>query len=261
MQGVFHLSSRSVIEVKGPEASVFLQNVFTNDIDTLSDEKPLQYSLLLSPQGQILHEVFILRRDPETFWVDIWAPRKADLVRRLTMFRLRAKVDINNTEIKVYAGNIENGIDDPRVNNGILGKRYYKAQEIAAEPEAGYHDLCISNGIATAQAIRFEKDFTHDLGLQKLNAVAWDKGCFIGQEVAARVEHRGLAKKELRVVSGNSALILGPITVPEGAEVGEIRDIASDGKHALAVIKKIALENSDLLGVDAVKILVKRSFG
>lgn len=245
--------------MKGPDAASFLQNIFTNDIDKLSEAAPLQYSLLLSPQGQVLQEIFILRRSSDAYFIDVWQDRKADLVRRLQMFRLRAKVDITDTNIKVYAGQQAEGFDDPRAKT--LGMRLYSEEARSAQPDTAYKDFCILQGIATPAAIRFEKDFTHDLGLQKLNAIAWDKGCFIGQEVAARVEHRGLAKKELCVVEGSDVLQAGPITLADGAEVGELRDITSDGRQGLAIIKKIAMENSDLLGIGGVKIAVLSSFG
>ena len=256
---VFHLVSRCVMEVKGPDAANFLQNIFTNDIAALSDDKPLQYSLLLSPQGQVLHEVFVLRQSNDVYLVDIWQARKADILRRLQIFRLRAKVDIIDTDIKVYAGRIISGADDPRSN--LLGKRFYTKETLSADNESGYHDFCILNGVATPQAIRFEKDFTHDLGLDKLNAIAWSKGCFIGQEVAARVEHRGLAKKGLFTVSATQNIPCdGVITLDDGSEVGEIRDISSDRLHALAVIKKIALQNSTVLKVSGVEITLKNQF-
>lgn len=236
-----HLASRAALRVQGPDAAEFLQNIFTNDIRQLTAATPLQYNLLLTPQGQVLHDVFILRQGENDYTIDAPAARKADLLRRLMMFRLRAKVEVGEDEsLQIYAG-APGGLPDPRAPDR-LPLRLYARDHIAAEPEAPYDDLCISLGIPPSAAMRFEKDFVHDLGLQKLHAIAWDKGCFIGQEVAARVEHRGLAKKGLYVVTGEDLSAEAPLTDAAGHDAGEMRLVASDGRMGLAILKKLVLE-------------------
>ena len=237
----FHLASRQILRVQGPDAAEFLQNIFTNDVRRLTAEAPLQYSLLLTPQGQVLHDVFILRQGEDDYAVDVAAARKADILRRLMMFKLRAKVDVaEDTTLQVYAAP-QGGLPDPRAPEH-LPHRLYTGERLPAEDEAGYDDLCIALGIPPSAAMRFEKDFVHDLGLQKLQAIAWDKGCFIGQEVAARVEHRGLAKKGLYVVQGQNLSAEQPITDGQGHDAGEMRLVASHSRQGLAVLKKHVLE-------------------
>lgn len=253
---IYHLQSRYAFRVHGPDAAEFLQNTLTNDIRKITAQNPAQYNLLLSPQGQVLHEMFVILQGNNDYLIDTHEPRQADLLRRLTLFKLRAKADITPMPaMQVYAAPAgeaapHEAIADPRADK--LGKRIYLAdgQQPSGliSPEAGYLDDCIDMTVPVAGAIRFEKDFVHDLGLQNFNAIAWDKGCFIGQEVAARVEHRGLAKKGLFTVTAQRIDMANPtITLQNGMEVGEIRLSDRSGTRALAVIKKTAIEAGESL--------------
>ncbi len=251
---IYHLQSRYMFRIAGEDAAEFLQNTLTNDIRKITEQTPIQYNLLLSPQGQVLHEMFVIRQADGDYLIDTYEPRHADLLRRLTLFKLRAKVDIiARPDIQVYAvprgENAPDGaLDDPRRND--LGQRFYTSTPPAGviTPEAGYSDDCIDMVVPLAAAMRFEKDFVHDLGLQNFNAIAWDKGCFIGQEVAARVEHRGLAKKGLFCVSAPHIDMANPaISLQSGMEVGEIRLSNRSASRGLAIIKKMGVESGEML--------------
>lgn len=214
------LHARKVLRIGGPDAATFLQNIFTNDIRRVSDGV-LQYNLLLTPQGQVLHDVFIFARDGGYF-IDVESTRADDLLRRLKIFKLRAQIDMAETPLRVVAGS--DGMKDPRHEK--LGHRLYT--ENATEGHGGnYDDLCISLGIPNGtKTVRYEKDFAHDVNLDLLNAIAWDKGCFIGQEVAARVHNRGLAKKRLMIVTGEGL-----------AGEGDIRQVNTAKTQGLAVLR------------------------
>lgn len=251
---LYHLQSRYVFKVSGADAAEFLQNTLTNDIRLITADTPIQYNLLLSPQGQVLHEMFVLRVSDGEYLLDTHEPRQADLLRRLTLFKLRAQVSIAATPaMQVYAipkgmPPFDGAYNDPRSH--ALGQRLYTQSQPAGliSPESGYLDDCIAMTVPVANAIRFEKDFVHDLGLQNFHAIAWNKGCFIGQEVAARVEHRGLAKKALFTVSAQHIDMAQPaIVLADGSEVGEVRLANRAGTQALAVIKKIAIEAGEPL--------------
>lgn len=253
---IHQLQSRFVFRVNGPDAADFLQNTLTNDIRKVTAEQRAQYNLLLSPQGQVLHEMFVIRQAENDYLIDTHEPRQADLMRRLMLFKLRAKADITPLpSVQVYAvpqgeAAPDTAITDPRAAK--LGKRIYaidgQPPSGLINPEAGYIDDCIDMTVPVAGAIRFEKDFVHDLGLQNFNAIAWDKGCFIGQEVSARVEHRGLAKKGLFTVTAGRIDMANPsIALQNGMEAGEIRLASRSATRALAVIKKIAVEAQETL--------------
>ena len=238
-KSIFHLADRAVLRVEGEDAQDFLHNIFTNDVHKLQAGQ-LQYNLLLTPQGQVLHDAFILRHE-DGFLIDGALARQPDLMRRLTMFKLRAKVSLSPSPLQVYAstaaGDVaqEGWLQDPR--GARLGRRFYGAALDGAVSSAhDYDDLLISLGIPTPQAIAYERDFSHEVNLDLLHAIAWDKGCFIGQEVAARVHHKGLAKKRLYVVQG-SKLSCGKIINEDGTEVGQIRHVDRAQTSALAVVK------------------------
>lgn len=240
-ENIYKLDNRALLAVQGADAEDFLQNILTNDITRLSDAVPLQYNLLLSPQGQVLQDLFVWRRGADDFVLDVFAARKADMLRRLSLFKLRAKVTISEIEdLHAFAGEAAGAMADPRMTD-LLPPRLYAAHITTVTDSAqAYDDLCIALGVPPSAAFFYEKDYTHDLGLEKLNAIAWDKGCFIGQEVAARVEHRGLSKKALCRIQGQG-LQAGAVLTADGGEAGDIRRTNSDGTQALAVLKKMAL--------------------
>lgn len=228
------LDDRKLFRIEGPDAASFLQNIMSNDI---AAAQPIVYSCLLSPQGQFLHDFFVVDQGEGAYLLDAGAERADDLIRRLTMFKLRAKVTITPDDaLKVYAG--PDGHPDPR--HAALGGREYRAGGIEAPDKAIsdktiYIDYCISIGVPPTAAIRAERDVLSDVNLDLLNAVGWDKGCFIGQEVTARMKYRGLAKKRLMIVSGD--------TLPP--EAGEIRITNSNGTESLAVIKLSARTSAE----------------
>jgi folate-binding protein YgfZ len=233
---IAHLRDRAVIHVTGPDAETFLQNVMTNDMARLP-QQGLLYSCLLSPQGQYLHDFFVTATG-DGFLVDIDAGKAEDFLRRIAIFKLRAKVNFNLApEYKVYAGKLAAGHDDPR--QAGLGKRLHATADISgAVSEQIYEDWCISKGVPGTSALKLQKDVLADVNLDLLNAVAWDKGCYIGQEVTARMRYKALAKKRLFIV--NAAEI--------PAEAGEIRQINASGKKSLAILKLSALHIPDIAG-------------
>lgn len=224
-----HLKSRSILHVHGEDAQSFLQNIFTNDMNKVV-EGMLQYTLLLTPQGMVLHDVFVFRH-ADGFAIDVQTTRQDDLLRRLNMFKLRAKVTIDHSDLTIYAQNT-GGMNDPRTPQ--LGTRLYTSDKITALGEIVYDDFCLSLGVPNGeQNIRYGKDFSHDVNLDKLNAFSWNKGCFIGQEVAARVENRGLVKRRLVIT-----------TTAKVQEGDDVRGIDSTQKNAIAVMRLDAIEGA-----------------
>lgn len=220
------LDDRVVWRVWGEDAESFLQGIFTNDVKRLSADT-LQYTLLLTPQGQVLQDVFLFSRD-HCFYIDVEKAMQDDLLRRMTMYRLRSKVswELSNISVVYCENNDEAAIADPRYK--ALGFRKYLDRCEGIEKGAEeYAELCLSYGIPNGtRTIRYGKDFAHDVNLDRLGAFSWNKGCFIGQEVAARVENRGLVKKRL--------MILDKGDVPEGTDV---RQVSKQGYPKLAIFR------------------------
>lgn len=232
LHDIVHLNDRILIHVTGEDAASFLQNVMTNDIRK-AENGQLVYSCLLTPQGQFLHEFFVSQAPDGGYFVDCDLGRSGDFMRRINIFKLRSKISLATAEgYQVYAGG-EGGLTDPRHES--LGGRLYTDTNIVAKPLSAYEDFCINLGIPAAKAMKPEKDYLVDINLDRLNAVAWDKGCFIGQEVTARIKYKGLAKKRLAIFDSSE---LPP-------EIGEIRQVNTPGAQSLAIVKLSALNSEN----------------
>lgn len=231
------LDDRRLVRVSGAEAGGFLQNLVTCDIRAVTPDC-IQYGCLLGAQGRLLNEFFVLPDGAGGYLLDCDASAVPDLIRRLAMYKLRAKVDIAPAEGHVTATTDE-GWPDPRLTE--LGRRLYTKEKRAGD--AGYDDLCISLGVPPFAAMRVDKDFLTDLNLDLLNAVSFEKGCFVGQELAARMEHRGLAKRRLLIVEGEG-LAPGQKIEQDGVAMGEIRMADSAGRKALALLKLDILQKN-----------------
>ena len=257
------LASRAVLSVAGEGAKDFLQNLVTADIDGL---KPgdAAYSALLQPQGKILFDFFILAENGR-YAIDCSKAQRADLLKRLTFYKLRAKVSVTESEeeVGVAAAKPANGLSyaDPRVTQ--LGQRLIapKGSLVEAEQEA-YRAGRIRLGIADSDEDIGSGDlFPHEANLDQLGAVSFKKGCFIGQEVVSRIEHRGTARTRIvpvympqgRAAKGNS------ITAG-GKTIGTL--LSTSDKDALALIRlerlKDAVEAGEALLTEAGPLHVRK---
>lgn len=235
MNNPIHLSDRCLVRVAGDDARDFLQNVITNDMKHAGAGK-LLYSCLLMPQGFFLHDFFI-GQDDGGYFLDCETARVDDLLRRFAIFKLRAKVNFSRMDGNVYAN--AGGIADPRLAS--LPPRFYSAETVPAAPVADYHDICIGLTIPCGSLAITERDTMADVNLDLLNAVAWDKGCFIGQEVAARMYNLSKAKRRIVTIRSETPIAMGTKVLAEGKDMGEIRQVSSDGLAALAQLKVAVL--------------------
>jgi folate-binding protein YgfZ len=238
---IYHLPERGLIKLFGEDAEAFLQTLVTQDMAKLEPEK-LVYACLLTPQGRFLHDFFIFK-EHGVFFLECETQRREDLIRRLKIFKLRSKVMIEDCSaaFAVYAGTSGKFID-PRHEE--LGFRSYLPPAGVATPAIVYKDLRIHLGVPEGSIdIKPETDTLADANLDYLNAVSWTKGCFVGQEVAARMENRGLVKKRMVIVSG-SRLTAGDALTQNGHAVGDIRSVSQDRTEGLALLKLAALQDS-----------------
>ena len=240
---IYPLAERCLIKISGVDAESFLQNLVTQDVARQQPEK-LVYACLLTPQGRFLHDLFIFR-EGDDFFLDCETQRREDLIRRLQIFKLRSKVVIEDcsSAFSVYAGS-QGRFRDPRLE--ALGYRSYPpAGETVAEAGSAvaYKEMRIHLGVPEGSLdIKPEGDTMADVNLDMLHAVSWTKGCFVGQEVAARMENRGLVKKRMVIVSGRGLVAGGELT-QDGHAVGEVRSVNAAGTEGLAILKLAALED------------------
>lgn len=203
------LIDRGVIRVSGEDARDFLQNLVTNDLDPVAPGQA-GYGALLTPQGKIICDFFIVALSPEDgggFLLDCPLLLTADLMKRLKLYKLRAKValeDLTDSSAVLASADgaplpVGAGIvyDDPRLP--ALGQRAIVDAEgiealVSAEPEA-YHARRIALGVpAGGRDFPYGDSFPHEALLDQLGGVSFKKGCYIGQEVVSRMQHRGTAR-------------------------------------------------------------------
>lgn len=222
-----HLQSRALIAVGGAEWRSFLQGLITQDVETLAPGEA-RFSALLTPQGRLLYDLFVVARD-DGAWLDVEAVHRAAILMRLTMYRLRAKVDLALDEAPVSVLFANEGIpakpggpwyDDPRLPE--LGFRGY-----GASPPAGA--AVVSEADREVQKLRLgvpgpadwgsEKTYPIEANFDLLNAIDFKKGCFVGQETTSRMKRRGTIKNRMLPI-----VFDGPAPAP-GTEIlaGDLR--------------------------------------
>ena len=250
------LPQRAVLSVEGPEAGHFLHTLVTADIESLGVGQAA-YGALLTPQGKILFDLFALRTGAG-FLLDCAASQAADLVKRLSLYKLRAQVTTT------VADGLHAGVSptepaealryvDPRTP--AIGWRFIAEQE--ASPAEGYNAARLALGLADTDAdLGSGVYFPHEANLDQLGGVSFTKGCYVGQEVVSRMEHRGTARSRILPVDLDGVAPASGSDIRSGDKpVGTL--LSSSGKMALALIRLDRLaEASDPLLTDAVTVTV-----
>jgi tRNA-modifying protein YgfZ len=237
-----HLKDRAIIALEGGEARDFLQGLITNDLALLSPGRGL-YAALLTPQGKILFDFLVAEGDGAVL-LDCAASEAEALLKRLTMYRLRAKIGIAlRPQLSVYVGlsgrPAERAVTFPDPRLAALGPRSIGAAAEMPdflEGPAPYHAERLQLGVPEGGDFGSDKIFALDAGLEELNGVSFDKGCYVGQELTARMKHRGTAKKRILGLKAAGALPpAGTAILSSSAEVGEI--LASYGSAGFALMR------------------------
>jgi len=242
------LSDRAVIALSGPEARNFLQGLVTNDVKKLAPGAPA-YAAMLSGQGKILFD-FLLHQDGDTVLIDCAAEDRPALLKRLSFYKLRATVEIAPRDDLAV---VLEGPSDPR--HSALPPRSVQAVSGPAA-DAAYQASRLDLGIPEGLDFGFERMFALDAGLKELHGVVFDKGCYVGQELTARMKHRGTDRKRLLLVTTEGDLPLpavGSAVKAGDVELGQIT--ASYGTRGFALIRLDRFEESKLpLTADGVSV-------
>jgi folate-binding protein YgfZ len=263
---------RGILRIAGEDRVPFLQGLVTNDV-TKAAAGHAVYSALLTAQGRFLHDFFIIP-EADALLIDCEAERRADLTRRLTMYKLRAKVTIEDRTaslavLLLWGKNAFTALSlppdpgairleenqpifvDPRMPS--LGARAIVPAERAAKwiiergftmaDETDYDRHRIALGVPDgSRDLPVERALLLENGFDELHGIDWDKGCYIGQEVTARMRYRSLVRKRLLpvAISGPVPDFGTPITVA-GAEAGEMRSAVPG--LGLALLREEALDS------------------
>lgn len=249
------LPHRGAVRIAGPDRRAFLQGLITNDVGLLdSSPSAMVYACLLTPQGKFLHDFFMTEQDDMLFLECEASARAADLAATLNKFRLRSKVQIEHIENKAVFVSLDGQHRDPR--HPALGARSYaRPDECDEAPFAEWDRHRITLGIPDgSRDMVIGQSTMMECGLDRLNALSLTKGCYIGQELTARMHYRGLAKRHLIPVQTT-----GPALPPPGTDlrdgdtlIGEMR--SSCGDIGLALLRDDALGRVKITGL---KILGK----
>ena len=193
---IARLDSRALISITGQDAKPFLHNLLTQDVETLADGQ-LRFGALLSPPGRLLFDLFILGQGDEVL-LDVAADRRDALLQRLTMYRLRARVQVAADDRPVFAAwpDAPAGfIPDPRTP--LMGGRFYgDATADAVQADYDVHRLSIGLPDPTADAPQ-DKTYPIEADFDLLNGIDFHKGCFVGQETTSRMKRRGAIKNRM----------------------------------------------------------------
>jgi tRNA-modifying protein YgfZ len=254
------LDDRAIISVSGPETRAFLQGLVTNDIGGLTTSTPL-YAALLTPQGKVLFDFLMFEREGSLL-IDCAREFRDGLVKRLSMYRLRAKVSIETRDDLAIA--VEWGMPqrelphDPRLS--ALGGRGIVPRNGKVSTENLYLDHRLRLGVPESRDFGSDRMFALDADLEELHAVAFDKGCYVGQELTARMKHRGTARKRLLPVESKTAELpsVDAELIAGGRGIGNITSRYGNRGFALVRLDRLEEAGDDRVEAESTEIVVRR---
>ena len=240
--------SRTIVKISGPDKYNLLQGLITNDINKTN--KQCIYTAMLTPVGKYLFDFFVYPVN-DVLFIDINASQKDDFLKKIQMYKLRSQVDIIDASDKFQIVISDEPLEewsflDPR--NGYLGYRSLISTDAVINNHGleVYESLRISMAVPVAdKELIQDKSIILECGLDELNALDWDKGCYIGQELMARTKHRGGINKRLFpvVFSGPTPEFMDPI-ISNDKEVGKVR--STHRSLGIAMIRLEALKDDNL---------------
>jgi folate-binding protein YgfZ len=262
---IARLADRGVVRVTGEDAAKLLDNLITADLERL-DKEPAVFGGLLTPQGKILFDFFVVKI-PDGFLLETSKDKAAEFAKRLTFYKLRAKAAITDVsgDYEVFAAwdgeppEIAGAIAFPDPRNAELGwrviapagteaassRRRFKSgsrnQSTLDETEeidepSRYHQHRVNVGMPEGGRDYVLGDtFPHEALFDQIGGVNFDKGCYVGQEVVSRMQHRSTARKRVVPVEGASDIPAGAEVKVGEAVIGSLG--SSNGRRALALVR------------------------
>ena len=264
-----HINSR-FFKISGDDSESFIQNLITNDITKCSKDRII-YSCLLTPQGKFIADFFIFKKN-NIYFFETDKKFYNNLLRKLKIYKLRSKINIEEVK-NLFSYSIFNfdynfnyfcKQSDPRNNN--LGNKIILENEIELSnnnikiiDETKYHEILILNNTPYSSIdLNENKSLLLENNFENLNAIDWEKGCYIGQEITARMKYRALLKKKLyplKIKVGEASIDMELIS--NGKKIGEIKSIANSYIFAILNIEFVdELKNiTNILKLDDTLIL------
>jgi hypothetical protein len=254
------LPDRGVVKVAGDDARHFLNGLLTNDVGKIAPGGP-RFAALLTPQGKIIVDCIVVEAPPEDgggFYLDVPRVLAPELVAKLTFYKLRAKVTAENLSealgiMAVWPGDGETDYGlcypDPRVR--ALGSRIMLPAQLASEAAAdlgatltdadAYDAHRIALGVPRGgHDFIYGDTFPHEADMDQLHGVDFGKGCYVGQEVVSRVEHRATARSRVVAVAYDGFSPMPGLPVMAGdKQVGQLGSTANGRGLALVRLDRI----------------------
>ncbi|MFD1509975.1 YgfZ/GcvT domain-containing protein [Lacimonas salitolerans] len=220
--------TRTVFRITGADAHEFLQGLVTNDVSRLTSG-PV-YAAMLTPQGKYIAD-FLLLADGDAVLLDVEAGLAPALAQRLGMYKLRADVTIEETNLQVQRGTgpaPEGAVSDPR--HPALGWRLYGAQ--GGDDGSDWDAIRVAHCIPETRIELTPESYILEAGFARLNGVDFRKGCYVGQEVTARMKHKTELKKGLTTLAINGSAPVGSAITSGGKPAGTL--FTQSGGRAIA---------------------------
>lgn len=232
------LSGRAYFSITGNDAEDFLQGLITTDMPSLPAGEA-RAGALLTPQGKILFDFLVSRAPSGGFVIETTEEQRDPLVKRLTMYKLRAAVEIAPLPETLTTVSWGDGAE------GLVDGRFAKAgQTVLRRPGSGDTDATTAYGalriacgvVESGQDYALSDAFPHDVLLDLSGGLSFRKGCYVGQEVVSRMQHRSTARKRPVILRADVPLpATGTEISAEGKTIGTLGTVA--GKDGLAIVR------------------------
>ncbi len=225
------MNERTVLSISGPDRVDFLQGLVSNDVKKAATG--IVYAALLTPQGKYIADFFLIGRDDDIL-LDVDAALAPALAQRLTMYKLRAAVQIAPTDMIVSRGTgaaPAGALPDPR--HPALGWRHYGDSDIGDSTD--WYALRVAHLIPETGIELTPDTYLLEAGFERLHGVDFRKGCYVGQEVTARMKHKTELKKGLARVSIDGIAAPGSEISADGKAAGTLHTVA--GAQGIAYLR------------------------
>lgn len=224
--------SREILKITGEDREHFLQGLVSNDVTRL--KHGLVYTAMLTPQGKYIADFFLVPAG-DAILLDVDVRLAPMLMQRLTMYKLRSKVSLEPAGLCLHRGLgavPEGAFADPR--HEALGWRAYR-EDPQGEDKTDWDALRIALGVPETGTELTPDSFILEMGFERLNGVDFKKGCYVGQEVTARMKHKTELRKGLARIEGEAPLTEGAEIISGGKAAGTVLSVA--GTTALAYLR------------------------